>query len=114
MKTYNKRRPPCKPKTARNSSATDSGRREQSVYDGQRLLGILISNEKSRFILAWDAQRRFLGRFQTQREAANAISAAARAAEVRNAATAEAFEYLNRPTVEFVTGMPAHFLGRRA
>jgi hypothetical protein len=113
MKNYNKRSTSRKPKNAENSAGAGSKRRERSVYDGQRLLGILVDNEKSRFVLAWDVQRRLLGRFQTQREAANAISEAARAAEARKAATAEALEYLNRPTVEFASGMPAHFLGER-
>jgi hypothetical protein len=113
MKQYSKRRQSRKPEHAKNSAGTGSKRRERSVYDGQRLLGILVDNEKSGFVLAWDVQRRFLGRFQTQREAANAISEAARAAEGRKAATAEALEYVNRPNVEFVSGMPAYFLGRR-
>jgi hypothetical protein len=113
MKAYNKRRPSRKPKTARNSSATDPSRREQSVYDGQRLLGTLIANEKSGLILAWDAQRRFLGRFRDPQEAASAISEAARIAEARQAATGQALERLNRPVVEFASGLPEHFLRRR-
>jgi hypothetical protein len=112
MKKYNKRRPSCKPKTARNGSASDPSRRVQSVYDGQRLLGTLIANEKSGLILAWDAQRRFLGRFPGSQEAARAISEASRVAEARKAATAEALERLNKPVVGFVSGLPAHFLGR--
>jgi hypothetical protein len=113
MKKYKKRRTSRKPALTENSPHTGSKRREQSVYFGQQLLGTFIENERSGLFLAWDSQRRFLGRFQAQREAANAISEAARAAEARRAAAAEALEYVNRATVEFASGMPEHFLWRR-
>lgn len=111
MKQYSKRRPSRKPEPAKNSAGTGSKRREQTVYDGQRVLGTLIANEKSGLVLAWDPQRRFLGRFLDPRGAANAISETARTAEARKVATAEALEKLNGP-VGFVSGLPAHFLGR--
>jgi hypothetical protein len=113
MKQYTKRRLSRKPKIARNSAATDSKCRERYVYDGQRLLGTFIENERAGLVLAWDPLGRFLGRFRDPKEAANAISEAARAAEARKAATAKALDRLNRP-VGFVTGLPSHFLGRRA
>ena len=92
--------------------STTIKRRERTVYDGQRFLGTFIANEKSGLVLAWDPQRRFLGRFHCPLEAARAIGNAARAAKARKVATAEALERLNKPA-EFVTGLPDHFLQRR-
>jgi hypothetical protein len=80
----------------------------KSDSDGQNLLGSFIQNERSGLILAWDPRRRFLGRFHSLKEAANAISEVARSsAEVRKAATERALEYLNRPNLEFVSGLPS-------
>jgi hypothetical protein len=110
MKRYTKRRASRKPDSAENNTGTNSKRRVQCVYFGQRLLGTFVENERSGLVLAWDLQRRFLGRFRETKEAANAISEAARTAEVRKAATAQALERLNGP-VGFVSGLPSHFLG---
>jgi len=114
MKQYTKRRPSRKPKLAENGPGISSKRRERCVYDGQRLLGTVVENERSGLVLAWDSRRRFIGRFNDPREAAHAISKAARTAEERKTATAEALERLNRPDVEFASGLPEHFLRRRA
>jgi hypothetical protein len=108
MNGYTKRRASRKRETVKKSR--DTNRRERCVYFGQQFLGTFVENERSGLVLAWDTQRRFLGRFREPREAAHAISEAARAAEARKAATAKALEWVNRPVVDFVSGMPAHFL----
>jgi hypothetical protein len=80
-------------------------RRERTLYDGQQLLGTFVENERSGFVLAWDAQRKLLGRFRDAKAAANAISEAVWAAEARKAATQEALDRLNGPA-EFKSGLP--------
>jgi|SRR5882672_3664792 len=102
---YTKRRPARKQKSAK--SAPIASRREPlAVCNGQRLLGTLLEDEKSGLVLAWDAAHKRLGRFRDQKEAADAISDAARAADERKAASAEALEWLNRPHPEFKSGWP--------
>jgi hypothetical protein len=83
-----------------------SKREPLAVYDGQRLLGTFSENGKTSLVWAWDAQRRLLGRFRDPKEAANAISGAAQAADSRKAASVEALEWLNRPHPDFKSGWP--------
>jgi hypothetical protein len=104
VKAQVKRRLSRKPESAENDAST--GRRERCVYDGQRLLGTFVENERSGLVLAWDAERKPLGRFGDARAAADAISDAARAVEGRKAASAEALEWLNPLHPEFKSGWP--------
>jgi hypothetical protein len=85
-----------------------SARREYVVYDGQRLLGIFIFNDVTRQALAWNARRKFIGRFVGYQAAARAISQAA----VTELQAAEARRPLDDPNPPFVTGLPSHFLRR--
>jgi hypothetical protein len=109
MKHYSNRRTSGKPDSAENNAGIK--RRERCVCFGRRLLGTFIENERSGLVLAWDRQRRLLGRFQNQREAVNAIGEAAWAAEERQARTAEALDWINRPDVEFVSGLSVDLVG---
>jgi hypothetical protein len=108
MKQYTKPHPISKRKSPK-ISPVNSQREPLSVYDGQRLLGTCLEDEKSGLVLAWDAERRLIGRFGNVRAAADAISKAALAVEEREAQTAKALDWLNRPIVEFASGMPEHF-----
>jgi hypothetical protein len=96
MSEYTKRRASRKQKSAKSASI-DTKREPLAVYDGQRLLGTFLNDEKSGLVLAWDAEHKLLGRFRDQKEAADAISDAARAVDGRKAALAETLEWLNRP-----------------
>jgi hypothetical protein len=110
MTKYTKRRPSRKQKFAK--SAPIASRRDPlAVYDGQTLLGTFIDDEKSGVVLAWNVERKLLGRFCDSKAAADAISDAARVAETKKAATAEALERLNRPEPEFATGLPDDLVG---
>jgi hypothetical protein len=112
MKKYTKRRPSRKQKLDENSVAIGNSRREPlAVYYGQRLLGSFVENERSGFVLAWDAQHKRLGRFGNAEAAADAISDAARAADAKKAATRKTLERLNRPDPEFASGLPADLVG---
>jgi hypothetical protein len=112
MVAYNKNRTARKPKTAENSASAGSKRRDPlAVYDGQRLLGTLIENEKIGLVLAWDAERKLLGRFCNAKAAADSISASVQAADARKAATQDALEQINRAEVEFASGLPADLVG---
>jgi hypothetical protein len=85
----------------------DSGTRGAfTVYDGQVLLGKFVWNKSSQQALAWDAARRFIGRFNSFRAAARAISQTTRAAEHM----ADARHHLDDPNPPYVTGLPEHFL----
>jgi hypothetical protein len=95
----------------RNSAPVASQRDPLAVYDGQRLLGMFLDDEKSGDVLAWDAERKLLGRFGSSKAAANAISETAIAVDRRKAATREALERLNRPDVDFASGLPADLVG---
>jgi hypothetical protein len=75
------------------------------VYYGQKLLGTFIDDEKSGVVLAWNAERKLLGRFRNEKEAADVISAAVRAGDEWKAARQEALDRLNGP-VEFKSGLP--------
>jgi hypothetical protein len=88
--------------------------REYFSYDGTTCVGRFVVEEKSGKAKAFNAAGRSLGTFDGYDAAREAVSIAYRAAVARKAATAQALEHLNRPTVEFVSGMPSHFLGRRA
>ncbi len=112
MSKYTKRRASRKQKSAK--SAPIASRREPlAVYDGQRLLGTFIDDEKSGVVLAWNAERKLLGRFGDAEEAADAISDAAQATDARKSATREALERLAQP-VGFASGLPSHFLDNGA
>jgi hypothetical protein len=112
MKQYKKTRPSRKPKLAKKCAAAGNSRGEPlAVYDGQRLLGTFIEDEKLGVVLAWNAERKLLGRFGDAKAAANAISEVARAVEGRKAASAEVLEWLNRPGPEFASGLPDDLVG---
>jgi len=83
-------------------------RRAYAVYDGRERLGRFIFNERTQQALAWDASRRFIGRFGSFKAAARAIGAAA----VTERHAADARRRLNDPSPPFVTGLPEHFLRR--
>src|SRR5579863_9433067 len=83
-------------------------RRLYTVYDGRAWLGTFIWNDATRQALAWNASRRFVGRFESYLAAARAIGAAA-ATENR---AAEARRRLANPRPPFATGLPEHFLRR--
>jgi hypothetical protein len=84
-----------------------SKRRIYTVYDGQLLLGTVIANEATKTTLAWDAERRFVGRFENFKLAAAAISKAHQA----KASAAEARRRLSEPA-RFVSVLPDSFRGR--
>ena len=105
MKAQIKRRLSRKPESAKSNAGTK--RRERCVYFGQQLLGTFVENERSGLVLAWNPQRRFLGRFLDSGEAARAIGEAARATESKKVATEEALERINRTDVEFASGLSA-------
>jgi hypothetical protein len=113
MKQYSKRRLSRKPLPVKKSSSITSKRRVRPVSDGQCLLGSIAENKRTCLFLARDAQGRRLGQFQNQQEAENAIGEAAHAAEARKAATAAALAWVNRPNVEWMSGLPGHSIGRR-
>jgi hypothetical protein len=79
-------------------------RRAYAVYDGRTWLGALIWNETTQQALAWDASRRFVGRFSSIKAAADTIT---KAAELHVAEARRRLADLNAP---FVTGLPEHFL----
>jgi hypothetical protein len=93
--------------SAAASSVGGSRRRSFAVYDGRRLLGVLILNEATDHALAWNASRRFLGRFEGHRAAARAIG---QAAEIERRSLG-ARRRLDDPHPPFATGLPEHFLG---
>jgi hypothetical protein len=95
-----------KPRKAAKSHVR--ARRAYTVYDGRLWLGTLVWNERTRLALAWNASRRFVGRFGSIKDAARAIGQAA-GAERR---AAEARRRLGDPHPPFVTGLPSHFLRR--
>ena len=105
MKLYTEHHLPRKRKSAK-SAAVNSKREPLAVYDGQHLLGTFIEDEKSGGVLAWNADRKLLGRFGNAKAAAHAISEAGQAVEDGEAATREALEWLNRPEPEFASGLP--------
>src|SRR5216684_4801961 len=86
-----------------------SARREYAVSVGQRLLGSFIFNEATKQALAWNARRKFIGRFVGYQAAARAISRAA----ITERQAEDARRRLNDPNPPFVTGLPSHFLLRR-
>jgi hypothetical protein len=80
-----------------------------SVYDGRVWLGTFIWNERTQQALAWNASRRFVGRFGSYKAAARTIGRAA----IAERQAADARRRLNDPKPPFVTGLPSHFLLRR-
>jgi hypothetical protein len=99
------RRNPCRPVENRADAST---RRDYSVYDGRVLLGTFVWNERTQQALAWNAARRFVGRFGSFKAAARAIGRAA----ITERQAAEARRRLADPHPPFATGLPEHFLGR--
>jgi hypothetical protein len=83
-------------------------RRRYEVYNGQEMLGSFVLNERTGVALAWDSERRFIGRSAGFKEAAAAISRAYRS----KASAAEARQRLSEP-VPFASGLSARFLGHQ-
>src|SRR5579864_6830105 len=94
QKKYTKNRAARKRQPVENRAGAVTKRRRYAAYDGQRLLGTFILNERTGIALAWDSERRFIGRFTGYEEAARGIggtqSIARPNAEARKAAVAEA------------------------
>jgi len=88
-------------------------RREFFSYDGTLFIGRVVVDEKTGATKAFDAVGRSLGKFDGYDVARRAVSNAYSASLARRAASAKALEYVNRLDVDFASGMPAHFLGRR-
>jgi hypothetical protein len=89
------------------------GQREYAIYDGQNCIGSFVVDQKTGKAKAFNAAGRLLGEFPGYDAAREAVSKAHCAAIARKAATAEALERLAEP-VGFISGLSAHFLGRRA
>lgn len=85
-----------------------SARRMYAVYDGRMMLGTFILNERTQQACAWNAARRFIGRFGSFQAAALAIGRAA----VTERQMAKARRRLNDPNPPFQSGLPSHFLRR--
>jgi hypothetical protein len=75
MAKYTKSRAARKHQPVENRAGAVSKRRRYAAYDGQRLLGTFILNERTGIALAWDSERRFIGRFTGYQEAARGIVA---------------------------------------
>jgi hypothetical protein len=96
-------------KNLHRPAETQAGaRRTYTVYNGRVLLGTFVWNERTQEALAWNASRRFVGRFGSYQAAAQAIGRAA----VTAPQTAEARRRLDDPHPPFVTGLSEQFLGR--
>src|SRR5215468_9376866 len=83
-----------------------STRRPYAVYAGQQLLGRFILNEATKQALAWNASRKFLGRFDGYKAASMAISRAA----VTERQRAEALRRLHDPHPPLASGLSERFL----
>jgi hypothetical protein len=116
MATYTKRKPTRKRRLVENHVSAGSKRRLYAVYDGRRLLGTFILNERTGIAFAWTPERRFIGRFAGYVEASRGIgdaqSTARPSIDARKAATAEARRRLLEP-VGFASGLPDTFRGVR-
>jgi hypothetical protein len=116
MSRYTKKKPPRKRGLVENHASGGSKRRSYAVYDGQRLLGTFIVNERTGVALAWDSERRFVGRFAGYQAAARGIgstqSIAKPGTDAKNAAATEARRRLLEP-VGFASGLPDAFRGVR-
>jgi hypothetical protein len=60
------------------AAGSPSTRRAYAVYDGRMRLGTFIWNERTQQAIAWDALRKFVGRFGSYSAAARAIGQAAK------------------------------------
>jgi hypothetical protein len=107
MSEYTKKSAVRKRKKAAESVPVNLKREPLAVYDGQLLIGTFVEDETSGLVLAWDVDRKLLGRFSDAKAAANAISEVALAAGAQKAATQEALERINRPDPEFKSGWPS-------
>ena len=92
-----------------------SRKREFFSYDGTNLAGRIVLDEKTGEARGFNAAGHLLGKFPDYHAARKAVSAAYyEAAEHKAAranATAEALELINRPDVEFASGLPADLVG---
>jgi hypothetical protein len=83
-------------------------RRSCAVYDGRDRIGVFVWNEATREALAWNAARRFIGRFGSFRAAAQAIGCTA----ATERQSAEARRRLADPHPPFASGLSQRFMGR--
>lgn len=90
----------------RPATGSPSTRQRFSVYDGRLWLGDFIWNEATCEALAWNASRRFVGRFGSFQTAARAIGQTAITAR----RVAEARRRLDDPRPAFQSGLPEHFM----
>jgi hypothetical protein len=95
-------------KTSKPAASYAGARRTYTVYNGRVWLGTFVWNERTQQALAWNASRRFVGRFGSYKAAARAIGRAA----ITERQAAEARQRLDDPHPPFVTGLPEHFLRR--
>jgi hypothetical protein len=95
-------------RTGAQSVSCASTRRSYAVYDGRAWLGTIIWNEANHKALAWDAERRFVGWFDSVKTAAQAIGKAATATQQATAARRR----LDDPSPPFASGLSERFLGR--
>jgi hypothetical protein len=58
------------------SKDRSAARRMLAIYDGQTCLGTVVWSESTHRALAWNASRRFIGRFNAVKAAARAIGGA--------------------------------------
>jgi hypothetical protein len=89
----------------------ETKRREYWVYDGQTVIGHFIVDDKTGTAKAFNAAGRMLGNFSGYDTARKAVNDAYSDAQARKAATAKALEYINRPDIEFASGLPVDLVG---
>jgi hypothetical protein len=82
--------------------------RAYGIYEGRQLLGRVVLDGATNQALVWIAAGRFLGRFEGDKAAAQAIDIDI----VSERKTAAALLRLGDPNPPFVTGLPEHFLRR--
>jgi hypothetical protein len=110
MAKYTKPRTTRKRKPVEKRTSADSRRCRYAVYDGQRLLGTFILNERTGLALAWDSDRRFIGFREAARGIGSAESSARPDIDARKAAATEARRRLLEPA-GFASGLPDEFRG---
>jgi hypothetical protein len=80
--------------------------REYTVYEGQNYVGSFVVNEETGKAKALDATGRLIGAFDGYDAARKAVSITYCQEVERKAATEEALKRINRPDVEFASGLP--------
>jgi hypothetical protein len=106
MAKYTKTRAKRKHQPVENRADDFRSRRRYDVYDGRDLLGVFVLNERTGDALAWNSERRFIGRFAGFKAAGRGISLAATETGSKKASAAEARRRLLEPA-RFASGLPS-------